>query len=261
MSEFFTSSKLCKPTAPVPHTFPPVTVVCLLLFVFQLQLFLSFCFARPQSWFPMRPSACFSTSTARRWPSASVPPRGAGEGGCRRWSVLSSSPDPQLIIASRTKSPLLYFPVCSLCVCFLRPSNKASLWALSEFIRTPDGGQISLDWVDNQDSVPYPESSTRPTLLILPGLTGNSKQSYVRHATRQATRRGYRSASSRPASRSRWSVLICTQSVTSCVLLCQVCCLQQQRRCRGRAVGKMTCVRVSASTECYLIAYLDIFRS
>lgn len=62
----------------------------------------------------------------------------------------------------------------------------------NEFISTPDGGQISLDWVDNQDSVPYPESSTRPTLLILPGLTGNSKQSYVRHATRQATRRGYR---------------------------------------------------------------------
>lgn len=155
-----------------------------------------FCFARPQSWSRTRPSACFSTSTARPWPSASVPPRGAGEGGCRRWSVLSSSPDPQLIIASRTKTLLLYFSVCTLCVCFLCPSNKASLWALSEFISTPDGGQISLDWVDNQDSVPYPESSTRPTLLILPGLTGNSKQSYVRHATRQATRRGYRSASS-----------------------------------------------------------------
>lgn len=66
--------------------------------------------------------------------------------------------------------------------------------ALSERIRTCDGGQISLDWVDNQESAAYPVSSTRPTLLILPGLTGNSKQSYVLHATRQATRRGYRSA-------------------------------------------------------------------
>ncbi|XP_036941590.1 phospholipase ABHD3-like isoform X1 [Acanthopagrus latus] len=62
----------------------------------------------------------------------------------------------------------------------------------NELIRTVDGGQISLDWVDNQASVPYPESSTRPTVLILPGLTGNSQQSYVLHAICQATRRGYR---------------------------------------------------------------------
>lgn len=68
--------------------------------------------------------------------------------------------------------------------------NHLSL--LSELIRTADGGQISLDWVDNQASACYPESSTRPTVLILPGLTGNSQQSYVLHAISQATRRGYR---------------------------------------------------------------------
>uniref|UniRef100_A0A3B4UTJ2 Phospholipase ABHD3 n=1 Tax=Seriola dumerili TaxID=41447 RepID=A0A3B4UTJ2_SERDU len=62
----------------------------------------------------------------------------------------------------------------------------------NELIRTDDGGQISLDWVDNQASAAYPKSSTRPTILILPGLTGNSKQSYVLHAISQATRRGYR---------------------------------------------------------------------
>lgn len=73
-------------------------------------------------------------------------------------------------------------------------SNSLSvLSSLSELIRTDDGGQISLDWVDNQASAAYPKSSTRPTILILPGLTGNSKQSYVLHAISQATRRGYRS--------------------------------------------------------------------
>ncbi|XP_061901995.1 phospholipase ABHD3-like [Entelurus aequoreus] len=59
-------------------------------------------------------------------------------------------------------------------------------------ICTADGGQISLDWVDNDASAAYPESSTRPTVLLLPGLTGNSQQSYVLHAIKQATRHGYR---------------------------------------------------------------------
>ncbi|XP_034435948.1 phospholipase ABHD3-like isoform X1 [Hippoglossus hippoglossus] len=62
----------------------------------------------------------------------------------------------------------------------------------NELIRTGDGGQISLDWVDNHASASYPESSTRPTILILPGLAGNSKQPYVLHTISQATRRGYR---------------------------------------------------------------------
>ncbi|CAL9692405.1 unnamed protein product [Knipowitschia caucasica] len=62
----------------------------------------------------------------------------------------------------------------------------------NELIRTDDGGQISLDWVDNHTSTAYPESSTRPTVLFLPGLTGNSREPYVIHAIRQAIFRGYR---------------------------------------------------------------------
>ncbi|XP_039604381.1 phospholipase ABHD3-like [Polypterus senegalus] len=62
----------------------------------------------------------------------------------------------------------------------------------NELIKTLDGGQISLDWVDNSESIHYPNSTTRPTVLILPGLTGNSSQTYVLHAVSQATRHGYR---------------------------------------------------------------------
>ncbi|XP_028253816.1 phospholipase ABHD3-like isoform X2 [Parambassis ranga] len=76
-------------------------------------------------------------------------------------------------------------------VCVLLKSRPPVTYR-NELIRTVDGGQISLDWVDNRASVSYPESSTRPTVLILPGLTGNSQQSYVLHAINQATRRGYR---------------------------------------------------------------------
>ncbi|XP_066532491.1 phospholipase ABHD3-like isoform X2 [Hoplias malabaricus] len=62
----------------------------------------------------------------------------------------------------------------------------------NELIKTGDGGQLSLDWVDNSDSAEHTQSSTRPTVLLLPGLTGNSRQTYVLHAVQQATRHGYR---------------------------------------------------------------------
>ncbi|XP_026852516.2 protein ABHD1-like isoform X1 [Electrophorus electricus] len=62
----------------------------------------------------------------------------------------------------------------------------------NELIQTGDGGQLSLDWFDNTDSARYPQCSSRPTVLILPGLTGNSQQTYVLHAVQQASRHGYR---------------------------------------------------------------------
>ncbi|XP_041950909.1 protein ABHD1-like isoform X3 [Alosa sapidissima] len=62
----------------------------------------------------------------------------------------------------------------------------------NELMKTRDGGQISLDWVDNSGCEQYPDGSVRPTVLILPGLTGNSRQTYVLHAVSQASRRGYR---------------------------------------------------------------------
>lgn len=76
-------------------------------------------------------------------------------------------------------------------VCVLLKSRPPVTYR-NELIRTVDGGQISLDWVDNEASGVYPQSSCRPTVLILPGLTGNSQQSYVLHAINQATRHGYR---------------------------------------------------------------------
>ena len=41
----------------------------------------------------------------------------------------------------------------------------------SEKILTSDGGEILLDWIDNDERSPTPRD-IRPTVLILPGLTG-----------------------------------------------------------------------------------------
>lgn len=63
---------------------------------------------------------------------------------------------------------------------------------LSELITATDGGQISMDWFDNHNSIQYPDSSTRPTILLLPGLTGTSKESYILHMIQQSKTLGYR---------------------------------------------------------------------
>lgn len=39
-----------------------------------------------------------------------------------------------------------------------------------EYIKMPDGGEVRLDWEENDNS-PHPRDS-RPTVLLLPGLTG-----------------------------------------------------------------------------------------
>ncbi|MCI4376970.1 hypothetical protein PGIGA_G00198080 [Pangasianodon gigas] len=76
----------------------------------------------------------------------------------------------------------------------LRPFVTAKPWVSyrNELIRAPDGGQISLDWFDNEDSLSHPDSPTRPTVLLLPGLTGTSRESYILHMVQQSRELGYR---------------------------------------------------------------------
>ena len=62
----------------------------------------------------------------------------------------------------------------------------------SELIKAADGGQISLDWFDNDDSIAHPDPATRPTVLLLPGLTGTSRESYILHMVQQSRDLGYR---------------------------------------------------------------------
>ncbi|XP_043919401.1 protein ABHD1-like [Protopterus annectens] len=70
--------------------------------------------------------------------------------------------------------------------------QEVAFKAYSERIRTPDGGQIALDWLDNVCSHQYVDSSLRPTVLILPGLTGTSNETYVLHLVQEVAFKAYR---------------------------------------------------------------------
>ncbi|GLT35752.1 hypothetical protein SLA2020_101790 [Shorea laevis] len=58
-----------------------------------------------------------------------------------------------------------------------------------ECLRTKDGGSVALDWVAG-DHQRLPSDS--PLLILLPGLTGGSQDSYVRHMLLKAQNEGWR---------------------------------------------------------------------
>ncbi|CAI0408871.1 unnamed protein product [Linum tenue] len=58
-----------------------------------------------------------------------------------------------------------------------------------ECLRTKDDGAVALDWVSGDDRQLPPES---PVLILLPGLTGGSGDSYVRHMLIRARSKGWR---------------------------------------------------------------------
>lgn len=58
-----------------------------------------------------------------------------------------------------------------------------------ECLRTKDDGSVALDWVSGDDRRLPPES---PILILLPGLTGGSGDTYVRHMLVRAKSKGWR---------------------------------------------------------------------
>ncbi|MBA0588983.1 hypothetical protein Gorai_017758, partial [Gossypium raimondii] len=58
-----------------------------------------------------------------------------------------------------------------------------------ECLRTQDGGAVALDWVAGDQYQLPPDS---PILILMPGLTGGSENSYPRHMLTKARSKGWR---------------------------------------------------------------------
>uniref|UniRef100_UPI00358F0FA7 protein ABHD1-like n=1 Tax=Myxine glutinosa TaxID=7769 RepID=UPI00358F0FA7 len=60
--------------------------------------------------------------------------------------------------------------------------SKPLLTYRTELLRTADGGQLSLDWLEG----PNQQLNPQLTVLLLPGLTSNSRENYILHLAAQA---------------------------------------------------------------------------
>ncbi|KAJ0811218.1 putative alcohol O-acetyltransferase [Helianthus annuus] len=96
------------------------------------------------------------------------------------FTTLNQPYRPYPIVASNTHLETIF-------AYFFRSTPHVSL--RRECLRTKDNGAVSLDWVVGDDYNLPPNS---PTLILLPGLTGGSGDSYIRHMLMSARKKGWR---------------------------------------------------------------------
>ncbi|XP_039261019.2 phospholipase ABHD3-like [Styela clava] len=112
---------------------------------------------------------------------------------CKQGTTLDIIIKNEIPILKRRYMPLFWCPGsrCQIMLMScLRPFSKLNY--RREVITEPNGGQFYLDWIDNDNNERFPDSTIRPTVFVLPGLTSCSNVSYVKSTVNRLTEDGYR---------------------------------------------------------------------
>lgn len=96
--------------------------------------------------------------------------------------------------SSKTRYMPLYWFAESRCQTILRYFLPcfARITCRREVVRPSNGGQFYLEWYDNVTSNSFLDCETRPTIIILPGITSTSDSSYIKSMVGRLLNRGYR---------------------------------------------------------------------
>ncbi|MQM06440.1 hypothetical protein Taro_039258 [Colocasia esculenta] len=152
--------------------------------------FLSNCSPRPSPQRPPRLRATALEASSSRCAGQDPAPLGSLEvlGGARR-ALLPGPDSPGLRLKHYEPFPVLGWNchLETIFAAFFRSVPDVRL--RRECLRTADDGAVALDWVAGDErSLPF----EAPVLILLPGLTGGSQNSYVRHMLVRARSKGWR---------------------------------------------------------------------
>ncbi|NP_001090129.1 abhydrolase domain containing 1 S homeolog [Xenopus laevis] len=117
---------------------------------------------------------------------------------CKKPTIVSSKPLRLLLerycpVASEKFYPTIWcFEGRMQTALWIHFVRKPIMSYRNEVIAAEDGGQLSLDWKDNEESSQFPDGATRPIAIILPGLNGNSQKIYILNLVKTAMEAGYR---------------------------------------------------------------------
>ncbi|XP_077965726.1 phospholipase ABHD3-like [Styela clava] len=114
---------------------------------------------------------------------------------CNNWTRLGKFLDNHVPTLKRPYMPVYWFAEsrAQTIIRYFLPSRSNLKWE-REILKEHDGGLFGVDWCYNNDSERFPDHNTRPTVIIIPGLTSTTESGYVQSIARCLESQGFRIA-------------------------------------------------------------------